>query len=65
MFVHIRILKQFYEMMFERVYVGIRKPVTPLPYMSFKHENEQPTTNTLIMDVVFNAKFKKTSSMLK
>ena len=65
MIIHIKSANKFYDKMFKRVYGGIMKCATPFPYVPFKNENEQPTTNILTVDAVLYVEIKKMSNMLK
>lgn len=56
---------KFYGNMFKRVYGSDMKCVTPFPYVLFKRKSEQPKRTFLAMNIMFCAKFKKTSSMPK
>ena len=58
-------MTQLYEKLFERLNRVIRQCVTPLSYAPFERENEQPTTNILIVDIVICAETKKMGGLLK
>ena len=59
MIISVKSMEKFCDKVFERVNGGISQCVTPMPYMPFKHVNEQPTTNIHKGDVVLYEKLKK------